>query len=345
MPSVLPLPDPLNPSPVPNPPRLRPTFPEPPVTVPPVEPPPEPAPAPEPAPEPVGPIPPPEKRQPGTVPDISILGGLIVALGLAIIAAALADFFNWLVRRFMPPTIRRRIPTVSTQEITQALTTQLGAAEAGFDTELGANFHKTAGVIARVGSALVAVAQVEAQLARRLVALETGRAHDQTALANVATQTEATRHAAARVAAATQTEKHRAQHAEHANATRIQALAHHQTNVIEPELEALRHAIPELHKGLTTAFDELQKHSEALTIAGVTAATAVALDRLGGGWIRCEANQLLGRGNCEAGPENAANVLKLLLGSAVLLDLRQYVKMEQDVAKPAVEAVKLILRA
>src|SRR5262245_29328316 len=105
----------LEPIPV-RPPGFRPTpgfppIPEPPIDLPePVpepgeEPTPAPGPAPKPPPKPpvTPPATPPEPTLPEALPDLGILAALIVLFGLIALATALADFLNWLFRRFLGP--------------------------------------------------------------------------------------------------------------------------------------------------------------------------------------------------------------------------------------------------
>jgi hypothetical protein len=293
-----------------------------PIPLPPIAPP---EPAPEPAPEPTYPTPPKQPKQPGTTPDLIILAALMGALGLAIIADALADFFSWLVRSLMPPPVRRKMPRANPQKVAQALTNRLGDAESGFDLEMGSSFHKLGGLIARLAAALVALAETDNLLARRIARAETRQAHGEHALAHVAgraqTADEAARDAGRRV----HVEGSRAREHERDLRQRIRQLEHHQTHVLEPELEALRHRIPELQRGQTALRSDVAKHSGALSITGVVASTAIALDRLGAGWVRCEANQLLGRENCRRGPDFLRRLLADALPALAAADLCGFV--------------------
>jgi hypothetical protein len=291
---------------IPTPPH--PPLPEPPV----VPPPPAPGPTPEPLPAPV-----PEPDLGEGLPDSTLLALLLVALGLAALAKALADFFNWLMRKALGPLFGRAgSPSVSPEDVAQPLTNALGSQLQGVDAELGVSFTKLAQLVNQAGSWIKTEAQLVWTLANRQAATE-GALSAATARSNAATHQAAAAAAGAQTAAeSAQTTATAATQAEKAQANELQALTTHITTVIEPELDALRHAIPELQRGVSTAWDELAKHGEAIGIAGLTAGVLTVLGRVGAAWTTCDNSATIGRAMCGSTGNSLA---RLLLGGLPLL--------------------------
>jgi hypothetical protein len=288
--------------------------------------------------EPVGPVIPPgepggllpkprkPRQQPGTVPDFAVLAALIIAYGLAAMAAAMAEFFNWLIFTFMPPAVRRKMKPVPTQAITKAITSALGNYESAFDSDIGNNFHKFATVLNRLGAALVAVAQTEVRIAHRIHRIDVRQTHDEHALHHVAgrveTQARQIRHQGARVT----TEHHRATKVETGLAKRIRRETHYRHTVIEPEVKRLTARQRQLQKGQVTDTHRISKLEKMLGLAGITALVSTGLHRLGTDYIRCDANKELGRANCGVGRDFWRKILGDALDALVIADLCELMK-------------------
>jgi hypothetical protein len=278
---------------------------------------------------------------PEALPDIVSLAGLLAALGLILLISALTDWLNWLIRFMFGPLWRKvGSPTLTNKTLAQPLSNALGKAYAKIDADIGLSFYKLAGLTARASSAIVAGEQAAYVAATRLAAL-TGatRAHalnTGTALQQARQAAQAASQALTATAAAQAGAKQRAQGLD----ARLTALETHVTTLIEPELEGLRHLIPELEHGVTTAWDVLKQHGEALGIAALTASTATALARLGAGWVACEGGQVLGEAACRTGPNKLKSLLEGLFDIAALLDLCQLVSLIATAAEsPEVTAV------
>lgn len=314
--------------PIPVTPRpFRPTFPGPPddgdvITLPDPTPAPEPQPGPTPAPPPVIPEPPSAPTSPGALPDLGWLAALIVLFGLIALAKALVDFFNWLFRRMLGPLAKKSNRTpLTTKALLQPLSNHLGTWEQGIDAHLGLSFQKLASIETRIGRAIVAAAQTGYQVAVRVARLEHhSRVQDHVAHAQ-GQRIASTQHTARHAVTQAETERKRSVAGEHSIQMQVNALTHHVTHVMEPELEQLRHRIPSLEKGATDTWDEIKKHEGMLSIAGITALTAVALEKLGGSWIRCEANQLLGRANCGGNSDLMRRILANAIPALAAADL------------------------
>lgn len=325
---------------------LRPSFPPPvkppapPIGVPVPVPPPEPAPVPAPV-----PVLPPDPGNPEAVPDLGILALLIVVLGLIALAAALVDLFKWLFRFMLGPLASRsRSQSLTTARLQQAVSNYLGNAYTGVDAHVGISFAKLGAMVGRTGGAILATERRVYTVVTHLSRLERG----QTALKLDNTTTNArvqsAQHTAVHAETRAATEATRAQTQEQVLTARLLALETHVTKLLEPELERLRAQIPHLEKGQTIAFDRLQKHEEALGIGPLTAATAVALGRLGADWASCETSRSAGEALCGAGAQNVKNFLNLLLAAGILLDFKDYVRLEQKLVRPATEAIASLLR-
>jgi hypothetical protein len=306
------------------------------ITAPPVRPKPPPAPGPivEPAPIPVPAPAPPGPSVPEAVPDLGKMSGLIVLLGLLALLVALTEMLNWAFKVALYPFTRgRAAPQFTPKTLGQGISSTLGNWEAKIDADIGLSFHKLAEMVDRGVADVGLVTKLVQTLAARLVALEgtsprVAHAAQAAAAAAAAAQTTAT-HASA---AAATTAAHSGR-VEGGLQGQIDALTHHVTHLIEPELDTLRSAIPALEHGASTAWDEIVKHERLLGEAAMAAAVAAGLSRIGAGWVACEANQLLGQATCRRGPNAVKNLLEGLIDIAVILDLCQIVGLLVDVAE------------
>jgi hypothetical protein len=307
-----------------------------------VPPPPVKVPPPTEAPPPELPTPlPPSRTVPEALPDLIVLAGIIAALGLVSIIAALAHFLSWLIRFVLGPLWTRvGSPTITTQKLAQPLSNALGTYYTNADQNIGLSFNKLAGMTSQVGQAILAVEYSVFAVATRAAAL-TGHTSAHAPKTNVALQTaRQARTAAAQTALQLRLDHQAALDRAKGLDARLQALETHVTTLIQPELDGLRHLIPNLEKGVTTAWDEIVKHGEALGLAAMTATTATALARLGAGYVACEANQLLGQATCRQGPNRVKQLLEGLFDIAALLDLCQLVNLIATAAEsPEVTSV------
>jgi hypothetical protein len=271
---------------------------------------------------PIG-APPPERPQaPGTLPDLSLFGALLVVLGLLALVSALRDFLNWWSRFSLGRLWRQGggdVPTNSA--LLQPLSNYLGNLAVGFDQDVAMSFEKLSATTSKMGQALLAIATLARALSYRIAGLE-GNAHQTAQQAADAAQAARGALNAAQTAQGTASAvgaRTAAQTAALGGALKAQTT--HITQLIEPELDTLRSRIGELEHGATTAWDLLKQHDEALSIAGVTAATAAGLARLGASWVECDATQLLGRSICGAGANTIEHLLEGLLDIAALYEL------------------------
>jgi len=300
--------------PIQPPPEGTPTLPG--ITVPPVT---------EPAQQTVAPPSPPSTPVEPAVPDQGKAGGkfdlielalLLVLLGIIALFVSLTSFYNWLIRNTLGRLFSAAgSPQLSEVQVGQALSNYLGGQFANLDAQFGVAFTSLGEDVAQVGLAIKNAEETLFQAVAKLVNLEHSHTATKTQQITTTERLKPTIERITRVEHVAGTES-AAQKAEAlAYQQQLHQLTEHVTNIIDPELKALRHLIPRLEHGHASLWDEISKHSEALGIAGLTAGVAAALAQLGGTWIRCENNQAIGESLCG----NTGNLLKDLL--AGLLDV------------------------
>ena len=292
---------------------------------------------------------PPEQAPPsggggGGLGDAATLALFLIILGLIAAAAYVANIANDF-KRFMFGRLPKRVqpPDITPVQATQIISGRLGQAYTGIDAQIATGLAEIEQTASGIGNALV---QAERRIHRLAQALATSAGLAATQAGNVS-HAQATAHtasqSAAQASAAAAAETARAKHAEAHLQQQVTAEPSYVHRLLEPELDALRHRVHTLERGAASTWDEIEKHEELFGAAAVTAAVGFGLNRLGGGWIRCEANQLLGKAACEAGPDAASNLLSLLVAGGVLLNLREFVKLEQAVVRPTTEVVAGLL--
>lgn len=270
----------------------------------------------------------------GTGPDLWTVVMLLVALGLLTLMKSITDFLNWLGGQVPGlPGGGGGGGKLSPAKATQAMSNYLGSQVSGIDAYMGSALHTEAIMVRRVGSIILRAAQVTHQLAMSLNRIESGSATARHATQQAQHRANQAQQTANIVATQTATEASRAKQSEGQLQHHIATVQQSQTHLIEPELDALKDRIPKLEKGIADAFDLLKQHEEALGIGAITAATGIALGRIGGGWIACETNQLLGNALCRNGSNQLRHLLEGALDIAALLDLCQLVGLLVDVAE------------
>lgn len=319
--------------------EFRPTFPGP-IAPPAPVPPPEPAPPPEPVPvpEPVGPL--------GGLPDLGWLAILLVLLGLIGLAAALVEFFNWLLRAALRPIPGgSKVSTFTTTILAQPLSNALGNAYTGIDSQIGLSFTTMGQTANRVGLAILANEQAAYIAAVKLAALAGNTTGIHTKAVAALQRSRQAQITASEATRKTTVETQRAVTIERGSATKANEQQQHITHLIEPELDSLRHRIHQLERGATTTWGEVLKHEELLGIGAMTATTAVALGRLGADWTMCEANKILGKANCGNGANNLKRLLEGLIDIAGLLALCPLTELLYATAEsaPVQDALKAVV--
>lgn len=286
----------------------------------------------EPISEPLAPVEP-EPGVPQTLPELGKLALLILILAFIALAKAFTDFLNWLFQRVLGPLFPKTSGTpLDPTEVTQSLSNALGATAQSIDGEIGASFSKMAQTTNRVGSTIVAVASSVYTVAAGLARLEASSGEAGKAAATASASAAQAQLTATHAAAAAAVTAKALPHAIEAVQTQNREAITHITHVIEPELDALRSRIHELEKGATSSWDLLTQHGEALGIDAMTATAGIALAKLGGSWIECEAAKMLGKAACSSGAGTIKNLLEGLLDIGALFELCELTKLLETAA-------------
>ena len=278
----------------------------------------------------------PDQGKTGGTFDLLDLAGLLLLLGIIALFVSLTGFFNWLIRNTLGRLFNAAgRPQVSSTAVGQAISNNLGQAFSGFDAQFGVVFQSLGEDVGQVGLALRNAEQTLFQAVSKLVTLEQSHTATKAQAETITVKEKPTIERVTTVEHKTKVKIEVDKVADPAYQQELDRLTHHITDIIDPELEALRHLIPKLEHGHASLWDEVSKHSEALGIAGLVAGTAAALAQLGGTWIRCENNQAIGESLCG----NTGNLLKDLLNGLLdiggLLALCPLVALLYDTAESA----------
>lgn len=279
------------------------------------------------------------------LPDVGRSTAFIVVIGLIGIASAFVQALFGIAEGALGwvPWLGSKV-TAPLQSIEQRLINALGAVEANIDQEMGRSFHTMARLVHQIPQDIAVGAVVLYHLAARgtthtvKVVEHTLRIKTVTEVATGASQIaqEALNHA--------DTAARSAEHAEGVLRHEIASVAADVEGAIVPSVKALQAATIKLEKGLADSWELLQKHEEAIGIGAITAATAIALDELGIGQLRCASNRTFSKGLCEAGPQTIQNLLGLLFAGAAIADFRTLVKLAQSVEHVTAEGITELLR-
>lgn len=268
------------------------------------------------------------------VPELGVLTLAIVALGLILLAEALVRGLFGTVNGAVGwiPWVGKVI-SAPIQTIEQKVISGLGAAEAKVDNAIGQAWHKLADTIVTLAELLVALPILLYQVAKLL---------GQLVISDV-THGEATKAARSAAADALAQARHGIDRVRSttdelgrgidAVAGRVGALEHETADVLSPALDTVRGQVGRLEGEAVRTWDEVVANGELLGLAAFTGAVAVALEELGSGWIRCEANQHVGRKLCGIGPGLIKALLEGALGALTIGELCNLSKLLVKVAQ------------
>ena len=249
------------------------------------------------------------------LPQLLILAGLLVAAGLIYLADAfvraifgtVSGTVGWI------PYVGKLIES-PVDSIAQKVSNAMGAAEAKIDNQIGVSFHKLAGIVVWLAEMLIALPLLVFDLGKLVgELLHRTTAGEQVAQAVTGSVTAVDRiavHGIDRIRAAEAS----ALHGIDTLGGRVGIIEQEIQGTLDPTLEALRARQRELEDGFQRAWELIKAHEEALGLGALTGAVAIALDELGGSWIRCETNKLIGRKLCGSN----LGLLKDLLEGALL---------------------------
>lgn len=287
--------------------------------------------------------------EPIVVP-LAMLCGLVIAFGLAYFAdkivralfGGVSSAIGWI------PWLGSKV-TGPIHSIEARLTGALGDAIAGIDTRMGRSLHELAAVFEWIGSEIernastlltvvqaltgtVTYGELRAALAdiRRVTSALRHRADH--ALADIARLERAVEHAAAgKIGAAihdaTRPIAGELQAVERATLPRIRAVENELAGVVEPDIAALRERARTLEQEAIRAFEWARGQWKVLSVGAVAAAVAVALERLGLGWVKCRNVGRVGRAICGLPTRLLEDLLAGVFDVLLIADLCQLTKL------------------
>lgn len=279
------------------------------------------------------------------LPQLFLLAGLIVALGMIEAASGLVDFINWTIKKALGPFgFLGGVVSFVTGDILQPLSNALGSWEGAIDNQMAASFHKLASIvllvgqeIAGLGTSIYHLGFITGTLLHRLIhsgAVQEAASESIAAVERTASHAEARANQVAGQAAAV----------EAAAAARVASVEAAVAGVIEHDIPSLRDLAAEAEHKIQAGWDVIKEHEQALAIGGITAAVAVALAELDASYIRCESNKTLGKAVCGAGPQNIENLLGLLGAGLLVGNFRSLIEAAQSVEHDTAEVIQALLQ-
>ena len=112
---------------------------------------------------------------------------------------------------------------------------------------------------------------------------------------------------------------------------KIKTLEREVTHDIPQDIAGLRTRAKTIEGELSKLWDLIRKNEAALAATAMVGVVALALEKLGGSWIRCRNWNRIGRQVCSTPLGEIEGVLGLLATGAVLADFRELVKLAQSV--------------
>ena len=123
---------------------------------------------------------------------------------------------------------------------------------------------------------------------------------------------------------------------------RVKALDRDMEQVLDHSIPALRARTRELEDGASNTFRWIRRHPLSATTGVFAGAVAVALGRLGGGWIRCSNWRKIGRVGCRMPLGTLEGLIALFTAEEAIRDLPSLVREMQLIASETVEGIQKI---
>lgn len=255
------------------------------------------------------------------LPTLGMLAALLFILGcIHVIDGFVRALFGTLEGAVGWIPFAGKVIRAPIHRIEQKVTNTLGSAERYFDAKMGASFHKLARIGAKLGHEFAALGQQIWTITKFLAMHPTWRElrHFATALLHpLRTAQHVQRYLLRGVRAQVAALRHMVIHGVF---PRIGALERELDHVLEHDVAALRARTKAIEHDLAKVFKWIRTHPEALATAAFTGAVAVALRRLGLGWLRCRNVRRLGKAACGLPVGLIEDVLGLALAFLVVVD-------------------------
>jgi len=275
------------------------------------------------------------------LPPLILLTAFLLAYGLHYNVKPFVQGFVDAIKRVVP--IVNPIAAIigwPLAKIGQALLAPLNDFVTGTDAHVGLSFHQLARLVRRTYAEVAALSQTTALLAKALTGAATSRDlgtlwHALTVRAQaIAHQLDVLR---ANVRTTAVGLAHRI---DGAVLPRVRGIEHELDHVIEPDIAGLRKRTRTLEEEALRTFRWFKVHKWLATEAAFAGAVALALSRLGAGWIRCGNVRKVGRTLCGL-PGNLLNdLLALVTDFLVLTNICQAIPWLEvafsDVAAPLI---------
>lgn len=280
------------------------------------------------------------------LPFLLALAGLLVALGLIKFVTAFIDFIVWMIRKTVGhiPFAGGAIAGLAHRGAAK-LTNALGKAEQGLDHYIGWCWHNTAVLARHFVREIEGLAHVTWLIAKflakhpswaELKAFAHALVHPIRTFQHL--ERRLIRLYRAKVAAIEHT-------VGAAVLPRIHAGEAALDRVIEWDIPRLRARERAISRRLERLWKWSRAHAKPLATAAFVAAVAVALRRMGLGWIRCRNVKRFGRAICGLNAPAFDALLAGLVGALALADYRDLVRQMQDVEHAAAEELIDLLHA
>lgn len=293
--------------------------------------------------------------EPLVVP-LLMLAGLVVALGMAYLADAIVRaLFGTVSGALGWIPYAGKVLSAPVHSIEQKLTSALGRAEAGIDARIGRAFHELAKAVKWAGHEL----QAQASLLLTIATLLTGTTtvsgalrllgalrHELAVLRAKGGQLLALAHrielalqhaAAGRIGGVVRVVQRpiagELRGVERWVFPRVRGLEHELHDVVEPDVAALRARARAIEQQAIRAFELAKGAWRVAAVGAVTAAVAVALQRLGLGWVKCRNVGRVGRSLCGFPSGLLDGLLEGAIDVLVVADLCELVSLMSRAAR------------
>ena len=237
-----------------------------------------------------------------------------------------------------------KVASTPIHKIEQKVTNALGTAEHYFDARIGMSFHKLARIGDHIGRELYGLATLSLTIAKLLTGQLTWK--DLHAIYNkvkseIAAGVRTGEHALNRIGV---NEKSVAKSVNTNVMPRIRTIEHELDHVFTPELRVLRRRVNALEDGAIEAFKWIRAHPLSLGATAFAGAVAIALQRLGGSWIRCSNWNRIGKRACGFPANDVEGLLALFATTAVIADFHDLVKLGQGLTHDTTTLIQDLLK-
>jgi len=271
------------------------------------------------------------------------LCALVVAIGIVKLVDAIARaFFGTISGAVAWIPFAGSVVSHSLHKVEQKISHMLGSAERKLDAGVAMTWNNCAHLVAYIGTEIEGGARTAWALAQQAKAFVTHRVVSTTVRATVAPVKAATHtveHGLANVRAEGRAVAHSVAQGVY---PRLRAAENEITHVLEPDIAALRARTKALERGAIRTFDWIRAHPGTLAATAFAGAVAVALTKLGGGWIRCKNWRAIGKRVCGIPWSTIEALLAIGLATELVIDPEKVAEaalLAVDALEPVIEKI------